>query len=63
MLQSTAHRKDNLVRETHKYLEGQSVPLEEEFFTYDGDHAPYPGVHEGREQRKLPMYRDTDNCE
>lgn len=35
--------KDNLVRETHKYLEGQSVPLEEEFFTYDGDHAAYPG--------------------
>ncbi len=35
--------KDNAVRETHRYLEGMSVPLEEEFFTYDGDHAPYPG--------------------
>lgn len=35
--------KDGKVRETHKYLEGQSVPLEEEFYTYDGDHAPYPG--------------------
>lgn len=35
--------KDNKVRETHKYLEGQSIALEEEFFTFDGDHAPYPG--------------------
>lgn len=35
--------KDDRVRETHRYLEGQSVPLEEEFFTFDGDHAPYPG--------------------
>ena len=26
-----------------RYLEGQSVPLEEEFFTFDGDHAAYPG--------------------
>lgn len=35
--------KDGKVRETHKYLEGASVALEEEFFTFDGDHAPYPG--------------------
>lgn len=35
--------KDDAVRETHSYLEGVSVPLEEEFFTFDGDHAPYPG--------------------
>ena len=35
--------RDNDVRDTHRYLEGQSVPLEEEFYTYDGDHAPYPG--------------------
>lgn len=35
--------RDDRVRETHRYLEGQSVPLEEEFFTFDGDHAPYPG--------------------
>ena len=34
---------DDKVRETHSYLEGQSVPLEEEFFTFDGDHAAYPG--------------------
>ena len=35
--------KDDHVRETHAYLEGQSVALEEEFFTFDGDHAPHPG--------------------
>jgi len=35
--------RDDKVRETHSYLEGQSVPLEEEFFTFDGDHAAYPG--------------------
>lgn len=35
--------RDDAVRETHSYLEGVSVPLEEEFFTFDGDHAPYPG--------------------
>lgn len=35
--------RDAAVRETHKYLEGQSVALEDEFFTFDGDHALYPG--------------------
>lgn len=35
--------RDEKVRDTHKYLESQSIPLEEEFFTFDGDHAPYPG--------------------
>ena len=35
--------RDEVVRDTHNYLESQSIPLEEEFFTYDGDHAPYPG--------------------
>lgn len=35
--------RDDAVRETHSYLEGVSVPLKEEFFTFDGDHAPYPG--------------------
>jgi hypothetical protein len=35
--------RDEKVRDTHRYLESQSVPLEEEFFTFDGDHAPYPG--------------------
>ena len=35
--------KDEKVRETHSYLEGQSVPVGSEFYTFDGDHALYPG--------------------
>lgn len=38
--------RDDAVRDTHRYLESVSVPLEEEFFTFDGDHAPYPGKFE-----------------
>lgn len=34
---------DNRVRETHRYLEGASVDIDEEFWTFDGDHAAYPG--------------------
>lgn len=34
---------DNKVRDTHRYLEGQKVDIEELFFTYDGDYAAYPG--------------------
>lgn len=34
---------DEKVRETHQYLEGVSVPVNDEFFAYDGDHALYPG--------------------
>jgi hypothetical protein len=33
---------DEKVRDTHKYLEGMTVALDEEFYTYDGDHAPAP---------------------
>lgn len=35
--------KDDKVRETHTYLEGQSVPAGSAFYTFDGDHALYPG--------------------
>lgn len=34
---------DDKVRDTHRYLEGQKVDIEELFFTYDGDYAAYPG--------------------
>lgn len=34
---------DDKVRMTHDYLEGERVPLGADFYTYDGDHAPYPG--------------------
>lgn len=36
--------RDDRVRETHRYLEGMSVDVGEEFYTSDGDHAPYPGA-------------------
>ena len=35
--------RDEKVRDTHKYLEGMSVALDEEFYTFDGDHAARPG--------------------
>lgn len=35
--------RDELVRDTHKYLEGMRVALNEEFYTFDGDHASRPG--------------------
>jgi hypothetical protein len=35
---------DDRVRETHDYLEGETVGIDEDFYTYDGDHAPAPGL-------------------
>ena len=34
---------DDKVRETHDYLEGMKVPMDERFYTFDGDSARYPG--------------------
>ena len=34
---------DERVRSTHQYLEGMTAKLNEEFYTYDGDHALVPG--------------------
>lgn len=34
---------DEKVRDTHDYLEGVSVPVGQDFYTFDGDHAAYPG--------------------
>lgn len=34
---------DDRVRDTHDYLEGMTVPINEPFFTYDGDSAMAPG--------------------
>ena len=42
-------RQDGLVRETHVYLEGDVVGLDEKFFTYDGDSAYYAGGFEKAE--------------
>lgn len=35
---------DDKVRDTHSYLESVSVGISDEFYTYDGDHAPFPGA-------------------
>ena len=35
---------DEKVRDTHAYLEGQTVPYDADFYTYDGDHARAPGL-------------------
>ena len=35
---------DNRVRDTHEFLENVSVGLNDEFYSFDGDHAPYPGA-------------------
>lgn len=35
---------DDKVRSTHDYLEGQTVGINDEFYTYDGDHASAPGL-------------------
>lgn len=34
---------DPKVRDTHDYLEGVTIPIEAEFYTYNGDHTMYPG--------------------
>lgn len=36
-------KKDDKVRETHDFLEGVEVPLDEYFYTIDGDSALQPG--------------------
>lgn len=45
---------DDRVRDTHRYLDGVSVDPDEEFFTFDGDHAPYPG--------KFQKAKNNVNC-
>ena len=38
--------EDDRVRDTHVYLQGETVDLDDEFYTYDGDHAQGPGGFE-----------------
>lgn len=38
--------EDDRVRDTHSYLQGMVVPFDADFYTYDGDHAPFPGMFE-----------------
>ena len=35
---------DDRVRSTHEYLQSMRVPLDSDFYTYDGDHARAPGL-------------------
>lgn len=35
---------DDRVRSTHEYLQSMTVPFEDDFYTYDGDHASAPGL-------------------
>lgn len=37
---------DERVRDTHSYLESMTVGIDEDFYTYDGDHASAPGLFE-----------------
>ena len=37
---------DERVRSTHDYLEGMTVDIDDDFYTYDGDHASAPGLFE-----------------
>jgi len=43
VLKTWVTMEDDRVRETHSFIEGVSVPLEERFYTSDGDSARYPG--------------------
>jgi hypothetical protein len=53
-------RMDNRVRDTHFYLEGMTVDINDKFYTYDGDSAYRPGGFEKAENncgcRCLLMY-------
>ena len=37
---------DEKVRDTHQYLEGMTVGIDEDFWTYNNDHASAPGLFE-----------------
>lgn len=38
--------EDDKVRDTHSYIENDEIPIDAEFFTYDGDKALMPGGFE-----------------
>lgn len=40
---------DDRVRDTHQYLESTTVGIDDDFYTYDGDHAAAPGLFEKAE--------------
>ena len=48
---------DERVRDTHSYLELETVGIDEDFYTFDGDHASAPGLFE------LPQNNINCRCE
>lgn len=36
--------KDDRVRDTHVYIDDMIISINEDFYTFDGDHAPAPGM-------------------
>ena len=48
---------DDKVRDTHDYLEGMTVGIDERFYTFDGDSARYPGDF------SLPQNQINCRCE
>lgn len=48
---------DDKVRDTHSYLEGMTVGIDERFYTFDGDSARYPGDF------SLPQNQINCRCE
>ena len=48
---------DERVRDTHSYLELETVGIDDDFYTFDGDHAPAPGLFE------LPENNINCRCE
>lgn len=48
---------DDKVRDTHDYLEGMTVDIDERFYTFDGDSALYPGDF------SLPQNQINCRCE
>ena len=48
---------DDKVRDTHSPLEGETIPIDEDFYTWDDDHASAPGMFE------LPQNNINCRCE
>ena len=42
--------EDERTRDTHSYLDGTIVGINDDFYSYSGDHAPYPGAFETAEE-------------
>ena len=48
---------DDKVRDTHSPLEGETIPIDEDFYTWDDDFAPAPGLFQ------LPQNNINCRCE